>query len=105
MIAALPLVTSALSSIFGPGQAASATSTTQAATAGNSFSSMLASLTGDTVGKLKTSESMSVAGIEGKASTQSVVEAVMQAQESLQTALAVRDKAVAAFQDLSRMSI
>lgn len=105
MIAALPLVTSAISSIFGSGQAASATATTQAATTGNSFSSMLSSLTGDTVGKLKTSETMSVAGIEGKASTQSVVEAVMQAQESLQTALAVRDKAVAAFQDLSRMSI
>ena len=104
MIAALPLVTSALSALTGPSQAAS-TAATKSVGAGDSFSSVLASLTGGTVDKLKTSETMSVAGIEGKASTQSVVEAVMQAQESLQTALAVRDEAVAAFQDLSRMSI
>ena len=54
---------------------------------------------------MKTSETMSVAGIEGKATTQSVVESVIAAQESLQTALAVRDKAVSAFQEISRMSI
>ena len=49
---------------------------------------------------MQTGESMSIAGIQGKATTQSVVEAVMSAQEKLQTALAVRDKAVAAFQDV-----
>jgi flagellar hook-basal body complex protein FliE len=66
---------------------------------------MLASFSQDTVDKMNTSEQMSISGISGKASTQSVVEAVMQAQESLSTALAVRDKAVAAFQDISRMPI
>ncbi len=103
MIAALPLVTSTLSSLLGP----SPTPKVQgaAAGAGDSFSSMLASLTGDTVSKMKTSEQMSIAGIQGSATTQSVVEAVMQAQEALQTGLAVRDKAVAAFQDISRMPI
>lgn len=104
MIAALPLVTSALSALTGPSQAASAAAT-RSTQAGDGFASMLASLTGGTVDKMRTSEAMSVAGIEGKASTQSVVEAVMQAQESLQTALAVRDKVVSAFQDVSRMSI
>jgi flagellar hook-basal body complex protein FliE len=34
-----------------------------------------------------------------------VVESVMAAQRSLQTVLSIRDKAVAAFQDIARMAI
>ena len=103
MIAALPLVTSAVSSFLGPSQAAS--SATSAAASGDSFASMLASFSNSTMDKLKTSETMSVAGLQGKATTQSVVEAVMQGQEALQTALALRDKTVSAFQEISRMAI
>ena len=103
MIAALPLISSTLSSLIGPSPAP--TTSSAAASAGDSFSSMLASFSKDTVDSLKTSESMSIAGIQGNATTQSVVDSVMKAQESLQTALAVRDKAVAAFQDLARMAI
>ena len=105
MIAALPLITSAISSFLGPDQATSAAKSAATSGAGDSFSSLMASLSKDTVDKLKTSESMSVAGIQGKATTQSVVEAVMSAQESLQTALAIRDKAVSAFQDISKMPV
>jgi flagellar hook-basal body complex protein FliE len=47
----------------------------------------------------------SIAGIQGKASTQQVVEAVMSAEQSLQTAVAIRDKVVAAYLELSRMAI
>lgn len=106
MIAALPLITSAISSVLGSGTAATATQSVQSATkAGGDFSSMLAQFSSDTVNKLNTSETMSVAGISGKATTQSVVEAVMSAQEALQTAVAVRDKAVSAFQEVTRMAI
>ena len=106
MIAALPLITSAVSSVLGSAQAATAAQATQAASgAGSDFASMLGQLSSDAVNKLKTSESMSVAGISGKATTQSVVEAVISAQEALQTAVAVRDKAVSAFQEVTRMSI
>ena len=66
---------------------------------------MLASFTNDTVGAMKTGEQIAISGIQGNATTQSVVEAVMSAQEKLQTALAVRDKAVSAFNDVTRMSI
>ena len=104
MIAALPLVTSALSSVFGPKQALGANATTSAA-AGDSFSAVLASMSKDAVGKMKTSEATAIAGIQGKATTQSVVEAVVGAQEALQTALAVRDKTVTAFQEITRMPI
>ena len=108
MIAALPLVTSAIGALFGPDQTRSATSAANpaaTAAAGDSFSSMMASFANNTIDTMKTSETMSVAGIQGKATTQSVVEAVMSAQETLQTALAVRDKAVSAFQEISRMPV
>ena len=105
MIAALPLVTTAISSLFGTDQVANVAKSATPATGGDAFSNMLSSLSSGTVDKLKASESMSVAGIQGKATTQSVVEAVMSAQESLQTALAVRDKAVSAFQEISRMAV
>ena len=105
MIAA-PLALGALSTVLSP--SATTGATTQAASvssAGDSFSAMLSSFSNDTIDKLKGSEAMSIAGIQGSATTQSVVEAVMSAQEQLQTALAVRDKAVTAFQDISRMAI
>jgi flagellar hook-basal body complex protein FliE len=41
----------------------------------------------------------------GKAPAQEVVQSVMQAERSLHLAIAVRDKLVAAWQDVSRMSI
>jgi flagellar hook-basal body complex protein FliE len=107
MIAAIPLISTAVSSLLGNSQASAvAAPATSAATASSGdFSAMMARLANDTVGKLNTSETMSIAGMTGKATTQSVVEAVMAAQESLQTAVAVRDKAVSAFQEVTRMAI
>ena len=50
-------------------------------------------------------ETMSMAGIQGKASVQQVVEAVMSAEQTLQGAVAIRDKVVAAYLEISRMQI
>jgi flagellar hook-basal body complex protein FliE len=69
------------------------------------FGSVLAQVTQDTIGKLKGAEATSISGMQGNASVQQVVEAVSGAQTSLQTAIAVRDKVVAAYQEVSRMSI
>jgi flagellar hook-basal body complex protein FliE len=69
------------------------------------FGQMLSSLVADTVDALGKSEATAMAGIQGKASVQQVVEAVMQAEQALHTALAVRDKVVGAYQEISRMSI
>ena len=105
MIAAIPLVTSALSSL-APSTAARATSAAKAGRGvGGDFSSVLSQVSNDAVQKLKTAETSAVSGIEGNASAQDVVQSVMSAQESLQTALAVRDKSVAAFQEITRMAI
>ena len=44
-------------------------------------------------------------GINGQANTQEVVDAVMSAERTLQTAVAVRDKIVTAYLEISRMPI
>jgi len=106
MITAVPLLGSVA------GSSATATAQTLGASAvsvaGNSvgdFGQVLSQVASDTVDKLKTSESTSISGLQGKATVQEVVQAVGDAQGALQTALAVRDKAVAAYQDITRMSI
>jgi len=51
------------------------------------------------------SEQMSAAGIAGKADPTDVVTAVTNAELTLQTALAVRDRVIQAYQDIMRMPI
>ncbi|TFF21793.1 flagellar hook-basal body protein FliE [Jiella endophytica] len=70
-----------------------------------SFGAVLTQLASDAVSTVKTAEATSIKGVNGEASTQAVVEAVMDAERTLQTAIAVRDKAVAAYLELSRMAI
>jgi|ERR1700722_4781286 flagellar hook-basal body complex protein FliE len=69
------------------------------------FGSALAQVAQDTVSKLRGAEATSISGLQGNASVQQVVESVMDAQGSLQTAMAVRDKVVSAYQEISRMAI
>lgn len=80
---------------------------TQAAVeaAGTDFGQLLGGLFTSTADNLKKAEAVSVAGIKGQASVQQVVEAVMNAEQSLQGAIAVRDKVVTAYLELSRMQI
>ncbi|MBO0660950.1 flagellar hook-basal body complex protein FliE [Jiella sp. MQZ9-1] len=72
---------------------------------GQSFGAMLTKLASDAVSTVKTAEATSIKGVNGQASTQAVVEAVMDAERTLQTAIAIRDKAVSAYLELSRMAI
>ncbi|MEN3793966.1 flagellar hook-basal body complex protein FliE [Fulvimarina sp. MAC3] len=71
----------------------------------NEFSEVLSRVMVDAVDTVKTAEATSIQGVQGKASTQAVVDAVMSAERTLQTAVAVRDKAVAAYMELTRMQI
>ena len=57
------------------------------------------------VDTLQTGEAVAIQGVEGAAAPMKVVESVMAAQRSLQTVLAIRDKAVAAYQEIARMTI
>lgn len=69
------------------------------------FGEVLSQLIAGTAQTIKEGEAASIAGMQGQASVQQVVEAVMMADQSLQVALAVRDKVVSAYLEISRMSI
>ena len=69
------------------------------------FTAMLGQLATDASTTLRNAEAMSIAGIRGQASVQQVVNAVMAAEQTLQTAIAVRDKVVSAYLEISRMQI
>ncbi len=69
------------------------------------FGQMLTQVASDAVGSLKKGEATAISGLQGKASVQQVVEAVMNAQETLQSAIAIRDKLVSAYQEVSRMAV
>jgi flagellar hook-basal body complex protein FliE len=72
---------------------------------GASFGDVLQQFATQTVDSLKNGEAAAVSGVEGGASVQKVVSAVMQAERDLHTAIALRDRAVAAYQEISRMAI
>jgi len=86
-------------------QITKSSSVTIAGDAAGDFSEMMTQVVSDTVGKLRTGEATAISGLQGKATVQQVVEAVSDAQGSLQTALAVRDKAISAYQEITRMTI
>ena len=74
-----------------------------AATGG--FESVLKSVATQTVDALYKGEMTAIAGLNGKASVQQVVTQVMAAERALQTTITIRDKAVSAYQEISRMAI
>jgi flagellar hook-basal body complex protein FliE len=76
-----------------------------AGAAGPSFADVLAEMTGNPIAALKSSEAAAIGGIQGKVSVQEVVQSIMTAEESLQAAIAIRDKVVSAYQEISRMAI
>ncbi|WP_181704764.1 flagellar hook-basal body complex protein FliE [Chthonobacter rhizosphaerae] len=70
-----------------------------------SFGDVFREVASEAYDKLKTAEATSIAGLAGKASAQEVTEATLAAELTLQTAVSVRDRAVAAYQEISRMPI
>ena len=84
---------------------AAATAHLAGGAASEDFGAMLGQLAGNAAGALKTAEATSIAGMRGQASVQQVVEAVMSAEQTLQGAIAIRDKVVSAYLEFSRMSI
>ena len=77
----------------------------ETALAGTDFASVFKQMASEAALVLKAGESAAIQGVRGQMGTQEVVEAVMAAEQTLQTAIAVRDKVVAAYLELSRMAI
>lgn len=76
-----------------------------AATAGPSFQDMVTQAARDAVGTMQQGEAAAIEGVKGSMPSFKVVDAVMSAQRTLQETLAMRDKAVSAYQEITRMAI
>lgn len=104
MIDSISRLTSMTVAPAGVGAAAPPQVATRA-TPSADFADVLAEVSGNAMSTLKAGEAAAIGGIEGKASVQQVVEAIMSAEQTLQTALAIRDKVVSAYQEISRMAV
>lgn len=76
-----------------------------AGAAGASFNDFVSNIGASFVDNLKAAETKSMDGMLGKASVREVVETVMTADQTLQTAMAFRDKVVSAYLDIVKMNI
>jgi len=74
-------------------------------TQGDAFSAMVSEGATNTVNRLETAENLSLQALQGQADTREVVDAVMSAEQALQAAIAIRDKIVSAYLEISRMAI
>jgi len=59
----------------------------------------------EVVNSLKNAEATSVAGLKGDAGPYQVASSMMEAEQALRMTTAIRDKIVAAYQEISRMQI
>jgi flagellar hook-basal body complex protein FliE len=87
------------------GEAGTAHQALGAHATGAEFTSFVSNLGNTFVDNLKTAEQKSIDGILGKAGVREVVEAVMTADQTLQTAMAFRDKIVSAYLEVVKMPI
>ncbi|AJC77936.1 MULTISPECIES: flagellar hook-basal body complex protein FliE [Rhizobium] len=101
-------MTRALGAVDTENSASSSATTmpgTSGAANGMSFASVMGNMASDAVNSLKGAESMSFAGIKGTATTREVVDSMLQAEQTLQTAIAIRDKVVSAFLEVTKMQM
>ena len=75
------------------------------ATPGKTFADMLGDVAKDAKAGGVAAEKLSMQAVAGKADINDVVTAVANAEVTLQTVVAVRDKVIAAYQDIIRMPI
>jgi flagellar hook-basal body complex protein FliE len=72
---------------------------------GSAFAQMVKQAMDETVNTSRAAEAQMVNHIQGKAELVDVVTAVASAEASLETALAVRDQVISAYQEIMRMPI
>lgn len=70
-----------------------------------SFAETLKAMGEDAVTNLKVAEGQSLAAVRGEVPTRDVVDSIMNAERTLQTAVAIRDKLVTAYLEIARMQI
>ena len=70
-----------------------------------SFAAALSTATGKAVDTLRGAETLSLKALQGNVDTREVVDAVMTAEQTLQAAIAIRDKIIQSYLEVSRMAI
>ena len=88
---------------LAPDVKAAPTATAQADA--TSFLDALQKAAGDAVATLENSERVAMQGIRGEADIRQVVDSVMAAERTLSAAIAIRNKVVSAWLEISRMQI
>jgi len=76
-----------------------------ATASGNDFANLVGRALQNAVSTNQSAESQALAAVSGQGDLTHVVTAVSQAQLALQTTVAVRDRVLAAYQDIIKMSI
>lgn len=77
----------------------------QAAPTAASFTDTFASVAAGARDSMRAGEAAAISGISGETAVQDVVQALMGAEQQLRAAIAVRDRVVAAYQEIARMQI
>lgn len=98
-------IADALAAYKQGGKGSSLASSVADAGSGESFSDTLKNFAGDAVKSLESGEKAAAAGATGKADIASVVMAVNNAELMLQTVVTIRDKVIAAYQDITKTAI
>ena len=101
----LPPVAPAGSAWAPTAVAAAPPASAPAGPAATSFGDMLRDAAAGTMDSLRNAERLSQAGLRGDASAQQVVNAVLEAETTLRTVVNVRDRAIAAYNEILRMPI
>jgi len=79
--------------------------TAAASAAQPSFEQTLAKTVSDAFATIQSGEAAAIQGVDGAMPAFKVVEQVMSAQRTLQQIIAIRDKAVSAYQEIAHMTI
>lgn len=95
----------AISNIGGTGAAGGATTPGALGAGAGDFSNFLQTALHDGIGTMKQGETMAARQVAGQANIVDVVNAVNQAEITLDTVVAVRDKVVQAYQSIMNMPI
>ncbi|WP_420392732.1 flagellar hook-basal body complex protein FliE [Acuticoccus sp.] len=71
----------------------------------DNFAAMFEKVAVNARNAMQAGEAAAISGINGDTSVQNVVRAMMTAEQQLRAAVAVRDRVVAAYQEIARMQI
>ena len=96
-------VNTAINAYANANRIASGAASAAGAGGGESFAKLLQQAGAGVVDALNKSETSSLQAVTGKADLAAVTEAVTNAQVALQTVVAVRDRVIAAYQDIMKM--